>query len=77
MHGQCGYGETNKEGEWLLETMQAHDLYAMNSNFKKRQEQLITYRNSGNATQIDYILIRGQERKKVKDAKVLPYEAVT
>ena len=77
VHGQGGYGETDKEGERLLETMQAYDLYAMNTKFKKREEQLITYRSGGNATQIDYIQIRGQEGKKLKDVKVLPYEAAT
>ena len=49
----------------------------MNTKFKKREEQLITYRSGGNATQIDYILIRGQEREKVEDARVLPFDAVT
>ena len=75
--GKCGYGETDKEGERLLETMQAYDFYAMNTKFKKREEQQITYRIDGNATQIDYIQIRRQERKKLKDVKVLPYGAVT
>ena len=56
--------------------MQAFELYAVNSGFKKRADHLITYKSGRNNTQIDYISIKREERKRVRNAKVLPYEAV-
>ena len=41
-HGQHGFDLGNKEGERLLETPQALELFAANIGFKTKQEQLIT-----------------------------------
>ena len=76
-HGQHGFGVRNKEGERLLESLQALELFAANTGFKKKQEQLITYKSAGHDTQVDYILVRKEDKKRIKDAKVLPFEAVT
>ena len=76
-HGQHGFGLGNKEGERLLESLQALELFAVNTGFKKKQEQLITYRSAGHDTQVDYVLVRKEDKKRIKDAKVPPFEAVT
>ncbi|MBN3318251.1 CFDP2 protein, partial [Atractosteus spatula] len=76
-HGQRGLGDRNEEGGRLLETLQALELFAVNTGFTKNYEQKVTYRSGGHDTQIDYILVRRTDRAKVQDAKVLPYEAVT
>ena len=76
-HGQHGFGVGNKEGERLLESLQTLELFAANTGFKKKQEQLIMYRSAGHDTQVDYVLVRKEDKKRIKDAKVLPFEAVT
>ena len=76
-HGQHGYGNSNEEEELWFEMMEANKPCAINTCFKKRGEHLITYKSGNSATQSDYILIRQEDRSKVKNAKVLPYEAVT
>jgi hypothetical protein len=75
-HGQNRFGKTNAEGEQFLETLQALKLYTSTS-FKKNTEQLITYRSGGHDSQVDYILMRKVNKFRVKDTKVLYYEAVT
>ena len=76
-HGQFEFGEDNEEGDRLLELMQAHELYAVNTVFKKRKEHMVTYCSGGRESHINYILVRREDKNEVRDAKVLPYEAVT
>ena len=76
VHGGCGYGVRNVEGERILEMGSALDLVVCNTWFKKRDSRLITYTSGGCATQIDYILVRNKDRKLVKDVKVIPGEEV-
>ena len=76
-HEQHDFGVENKEGQRLPESLQALELFAANTAFKKKQEQLITYRRTGHDTQVDYVLVRKEDKKGIKDAKVLPFEAVT
>ena len=76
-HGQHGYGTGNKEGDMWLEVMQANQLFAINTGFRKQMEHLITYKSGNNATQIDHIMIRQKNRKDVPNAKVIPYEAIS
>ena len=71
------FGATNEEGERLLETMQVHSLFAVNTGFEKIEEQRITYRSGNHKTQIDYMMVRKEDRKGLKDATILPLEAVT
>ncbi|XP_063941331.1 uncharacterized protein LOC135149533 [Daucus carota subsp. sativus] len=58
VHGGFGYGVRNDNGSTLLEFATAHDLVIVNSSFRKRDDNLITFRSGGHATQIDYLLIR-------------------
>ena len=52
------------------------DRVICNAFFKKRESQLITYRSGPNCTQIDYIMVRNNDRKIVKDIKVISGEEV-
>ena len=76
-HGQMGYGTTNMDGRRVLEIIQALDINAVNTTFKKKEEHLITFKSGNHASQIDYILVRKECRRKVKNCKVFPLEAVT
>ncbi|XP_063381902.1 uncharacterized protein LOC134668350 [Cydia fagiglandana] len=73
-HGGYGIGETNKQGEDILEFSCRHALSLINTNFQKKQEHLITYKSGGRTSQIDYILADMVLKKKFKDCKVIPGE---
>src|SRR6218665_4199954 len=68
-----GYGMRNEEGERFLEMAQGLDLTIMNTYFKKPEEQKITYRSGTRSSQI---LVRNEDRKQIRDCKVIPGEAV-
>src|SRR6218665_1505069 len=66
----------NEEGERFLEMAQGLDLTIMNTYFKKPEEQKITYRSETRSSQIDFLLVRNEDRKQIRDCKVIPGEAV-
>ncbi|KAL6541798.1 hypothetical protein OROGR_011284 [Orobanche gracilis] len=47
----------------------------MNTWFEKRDSHLVTYRNGGNASQIDFFLVRNVWRKSFTNCKVIPGES--
>ena len=71
-HGNHGYGSRDDERDLWLEMMQANLFFAINTCFKKRSEHRISYKSGSNSTQVDYIKVRQQDMKRVKNAKVLP-----
>ncbi|EYC22491.1 hypothetical protein Y032_0017g3383 [Ancylostoma ceylanicum] len=75
-HGGQGYGARNEMGTMLLDHAKAADLTVVNTFFKEKNENLITYRSGGRATQIDYILVRRKELMNVIDAKVIPSDNI-
>jgi len=76
IHGSKGFGDRNEEGERILECAESLDLAITNTFFEKREEHLITYKSGNSETQIDYILVRKQDLKMVKNCKVIPGEEV-
>ena len=42
--------------------------------FKKEDKKKITYKNGDRETQVDYILVRVNEKIRFKDCKVIPGE---
>ena len=75
IHGGKGYGNRNKEGERILESMESLDLALLNTFFCKKDGHLITYRTTKDKTQIDFILTRREDMRIVQDCKVIPGEA--
>ncbi|KAK3874881.1 hypothetical protein Pcinc_020200 [Petrolisthes cinctipes] len=71
--GGYGIGQRNKEGEQMLQLCQLHNLRIWNTWFMKREEHLITFKSGDTATQIDYIMSRG-EGVWVQNCKVIPGE---
>ena len=61
VHGGHGFGQRNVEGETLLELASALDLVVVNTCFKKRDSEKVTF-ESGARTVVDYVLVRRQER---------------
>ena len=60
----------------ILEFTQACDLALGNSFFKKREDHYVTYMSGTNITVIDYILVRRQDLRDLKDCKVIPGESI-
>ena len=54
-YGQLEFGEGNEEDDMLLELMQAHELYAVNTGFKKRKEHMVSYCSGGKVTNRLYL----------------------
>ena len=76
VHGGFGYGVRNDEGECILEFGLALDMVVCNTLFNKRSSRLITYSSGGVNTQIDYMLMKTQDKKILKDVKVIHGEEV-
>ena len=73
--GHC-YGFLNDEERAVLQCAQMYDLAICNTFFQKKDEHMITYRSGTRQSTIDYILVRRQSLRFVKDCKVIPGEAV-
>ena len=56
--------------------MESLDLALVNTFFNKKEEHLITYKNGGNSSQIDFIMTRRADLKEMRDCKVIPGEEV-
>jgi len=46
----------------------------VNSYFKKKEDHLVTFKSGSMKSQIDYFLIKVDNRKFYKDCKVIPSE---
>ncbi|XP_074276968.1 uncharacterized protein LOC141600622 [Silene latifolia] len=75
IHGGFGFGERNEAGSDIFDFALAYDLGIMNTWFEKRHSHLVTYRSGGNASQIDFLLVRNVWRKEYTDCKVIPGES--
>jgi len=73
-HGCFGYRERNNARISILNFVVAYDLMIVNSYFKKKDDHLVTFKSGTTKTQIDYFLIRANNRGLCKDCKVLPSE---
>ena len=76
MYGGKGYGQRNREGETILESMESLDMALVNTFFNTKDEHLITYKSGGNSSQIDFIMTRRADLKEMRDCKVIPGEEV-
>jgi hypothetical protein len=76
VHGGFGYGSRNQEGEGILNFALAYDLIVANTLFRKRISHLITFSSGQHWSQIDFILVRREDRHACLDYKVIPEECV-
>jgi len=74
VHGGFGYGNRNLEGDLILEFCDANEMTICNTWFEKKTNNLITYESGGMCTMIDYILTRREDRKCVRNVKVIAGE---
>nr|XP_009772600.1 PREDICTED: uncharacterized protein LOC104222955 [Nicotiana sylvestris] len=74
MHGDFGFGDKNISGTLLLDFTKSFDLVMANSNFKKKEEHMITFRSVVAKIRIDYLLFRKCNRGFCTDYKIIPSE---
>ncbi|XP_037776748.1 uncharacterized protein LOC119573609 [Penaeus monodon] len=74
--GKFGYGTKNDGGEELVTFAMRHNLWIVNTFYKKATRHKITYQSGGTQSQIDYVLCRSND-KNTKDCKVILGESIT
>ena len=73
-HGGNGFGVRNQDGTRILDLCVATNLAITNTFYRKQDSRLITYCSGDNKSQIDYILVRRSDLKRVRDTKVIGSE---
>ena len=76
VHGGFGYGERNQEEEDILNFVVAYDLMIANTFFRKRHSHLGTFSSGQHSSQIDFVLVRREDKRAYIDCKVIPRECV-
>jgi hypothetical protein len=76
VHVSFGYGSRNQEGECILNFALAYDLFITNTLFRKRISHLVTFSSGQHCSQIDFILVRREDRHACLDCKLIPGECV-
>lgn len=74
VHGGFGLGDRNEEGCRILELCDSYELIVTNTYFTRQPRQRVTYRSGEHESAIDYILVKADDRKWVKNVKVIPQQ---
>ena len=69
VHGGWGFGTRNEEGRAILEAAVVHELVVVNTWFERKEGQLVTFSRQGCETQIDYMLVRRDQRRECVNCK--------
>jgi hypothetical protein len=67
VHEGFGYGSRNQEGEGILNFALVYDLSVTNTLFRKRVSHLVTFSSGQHCSQIDFILVRREDRHSCLD----------
>ena len=67
--GRHGYKERNAEGQSLVDFAVRKDMAVVNTYFKKKEEQRVTFKSGGRCSQVDYILCRRVNLKDVSGCR--------
>ncbi|XP_051784813.1 uncharacterized protein LOC127528357 [Erpetoichthys calabaricus] len=74
--GRYDVKERNEEGQRIVDFAKRMDMAVVNTYFKKREENRVTYKSGGRCTQVDYNLCRRVNLKEIEDCKVVAGENV-
>ena len=74
-HGGFRYGSRN-QGEDIFDFVVAYNLVIANTFFRKRDSHLVTFSSGHCLSQIDFVLIRREDKQACLDCKVIPGESV-
>ena len=75
--GRFGWGTRNREGRKLVEMLRRNGLAVADTFFQKKESHKITYRSGLHRTELDLLVVRQQQLRRVKDCKALVGEYVT
>ena len=75
--GRFGWGTRNREGRELVEMLRRNGLAVAGTFFQKKESHKITYRSGRHKTELDLLVVRQQQLRRVKDCKALAGEHVT
>ena len=75
--GRYGAGTKSKKGSMVVDFTKRMDLAIVNTYFKKKDEHRVTYTSGRKSTQVDYVMCRGRNLKKMCDCKVVLNECVS
>ena len=74
--GRYGAERRNKEGSMVVDFAKRMDLALVNTYYKKKHEHRVKSKSGGQSTQIDYVMCRRRNLKKMSDCKVIVNECV-
>ena len=74
--GRYGAEMRNKEGRMVADFAKKMDLEIVNTYFKKKEEHRVIYNSGGKSIQVDYVMCRRKNLKKMCDCKVVVNECV-
>ena len=74
--GRYGAGTRNKERSILVNFAKRMDLAIVNIYFKKKHKYMVMYKSGGKSTQVDCVMCRRRNLKKMCDCKVIVNECV-
>ena len=75
--GRFGRGIRNREGRELVEMLKRNSLVVAGTFFQKKESHKITYRSGRHKTELDLLVVRQQQLRRVKDCTALAGEYVT
>jgi len=73
-HGGFGYDSRNADGSRILEFADGLNLVIGNTLFTKQEAKLVTYLAGPVKSTVDYIMMRQEDRAKVRNVKVISSE---
>ncbi|XP_055823235.1 uncharacterized protein LOC129891775 [Solanum dulcamara] len=77
VHRGFGFENRNGGGVSLLDFVKAFGLMVANSIFSKKEEHLVTFCSLRATVQIDFLLLRKDDKGLYKECKVIPSENLT
>ena len=69
-HGGFGYGSRNADGSRILEFADGLNLVICNTLFTKQEAKLVTYVAGPVKSTVDYIMVRQEDKAKIRNVKV-------
>ena len=75
--GRFGWGTRNREGRELEEMLRRNGLAVAGTFFQKKERHKITYRSGRHRTELDLLVVRQHQLRRVKHCKALAGECVT
>ena len=75
--GRFGWRTRNREGRALVEMLRRNGFVVAGTYFQKKKSHKITYRSGRHKAELDLLVVRQQQLRRVNDCKALAGEYVT